>query len=433
MLAALGEYISDFTTSIDHGKLFQEAAKLLGIRSSPDFSSDALTVQKSLIAKSLFAKIKTDIFNIFEKSEKFKDLTSGEFSELGALSQKLWEHQADISAQFKLELASNYKSVVGKSLPPKILNELTGIVASQNLAMLHFGQDVVAITANRYLESFSPDNYLPSDLTEDFFAQPKGFIVGSVKSDRFVVDGRGVAVFSGPGADYIDVGLQPKVNAGSGDDNVVINISDAVYFGSVNGGPGIDTLMLTGGGVDGSFADLSYGYAGALGLEHARETLVVGFENVSGTSGGDTISGNTGANVLKGQKGADYIRGFGGRDALIGGLGIDYLVGGTGADKFVFTNSTEGGDKITDFELADVFQFEGSAFNLGTYHGTLKAANFIARTTGHAAGDANDYFIFDKKLDQLWFDDDGKGAHKAVMIADLTNNFNLTAGDILIV
>ncbi len=147
----------------------------------------------------------------------------------------------------------------------------------------------------------------------------------------------------------------------------------------------------------------------------------------------DIVSGNDGSDVLSGFGGNDVLTGDTGNDRLNGGAGKDSLNGGAGADKFVYAASSESGDKIVGFDATDFFQFEGSKFGLGTYAGALKAANFIARTTGHAAGDANDYFIFDKKLDQLWFDDDGKGAHKAVMIADLTNNFNLTAGDILIV
>ncbi len=35
-----------------------------------------------------------------------------------------------------------------------------------------------------------------------------------------------------------------------------------------------------------------------------------------------------------------------------------------------------------------------------------------------------------RKLDQLWFDSDGEGTHKAVMIADSTNDFKSTAAQI---
>jgi Ca2+-binding RTX toxin-like protein len=167
---------------------------------------------------------------------------------------------------------------------------------------------------------------------------------------------------------------------------------------------------------------------------HARaETAVMNPMVFSGTKASDKWTGGSLADLISGYAGNDVLSGSSGNDRLSGGAGNDSLNGGAGADKFIYIAKSEGGDKIVSFETADVFQFEGSAFKLGSYHGTLKAANFISRASGHAAGDANDYFIFDKKLDQLWFDDDGKGAHKALMIADLDTNFNLTASDILIV
>jgi Ca2+-binding RTX toxin-like protein len=161
-------------------------------------------------------------------------------------------------------------------------------------------------------------------------------------------------------------------------------------------------------------------------------------DRLDGGAGDDELDAWAGNDELVGGAGKDVISGGTGNDRLTGGLGADKLIGGADglaqdSDRYIYLNKLEGMDTIFIFDATDFFQFEGSAFKLGTYSGTLKAANFVSRASGHTAGDANDFFIFDKKLDQLWFDDDGKGAHKAVMIADLSNDFNLTVNDILIV
>jgi serralysin len=167
------------------------------------------------------------------------------------------------------------------------------------------------------------------------------------------------------------------------------------------------------------------------GVEEIRATKFRDF--VAGNASANKLEGQEGNDILLGNGGADSIFGQNGSDRLTGGRGADYLSGGAGVDRFIYNFANEGGDTIEDFGSADFFQFEGSAFGLGSYAGTLKAANFVSRASGHAAGDANDRFIFDRAKDQLWFDPDGTGRKAAVMIADLDTNFNLTASDILIV
>jgi hypothetical protein len=151
-----------------------------------------------------------------------------------------------------------------------------------------------------------------------------------------------------------------------------------------------------------------------------------------GGSRADTISGGDGNDKLYGRSGHDKIAGGSGNDLLKGGFGKDTLSGGSGADEFHYGSSKEGGDTITFFGEVDVLVFEGSVFKLKTYEGTLKSTNFESRTSGHKADDANDYFIFDQKTNQLWFDSNGNGAGGDTMIAQL-NDIKLASSDIVII
>ena len=76
--------------------------------------------------------------------------------------------------------------------------------------------------------------------------------------------------------------------------------------------------------------------------------------------------------------------------------------------------------------------FDNAGFT-GLKDGVLKQKFFISHAT-NMADTLNQYFIFRTGDDTLWYDQDGKGTtHAAVMIADLTNNFDLKAADILII
>jgi hypothetical protein len=55
------------------------------------------------------------------------------------------------------------------------------------------------------------------------------------------------------------------------------------------------------------------------------------------------------------------------------------------------------------------------------------------RGTDNLAGDANDRFIFRTTDKTLWFDADGSGTGRAVMLADLQATAVVTAADILLV
>jgi Ca2+-binding RTX toxin-like protein len=146
----------------------------------------------------------------------------------------------------------------------------------------------------------------------------------------------------------------------------------------------------------------------------------------------DTLRGGTGRDELYGGDGADRLFGEAGTDKLYGGRGSDSLNGGKGVDRYLFETANEGPDVIAKFEKGEKIVVDGEAFGFGTLSGKLAKKHFKSGTT-KKAGDSNDFFIFRVTDDTLWFDKDGKGGKPAVELVELTNNFDLAAGDILLV
>jgi uncharacterized protein YkwD len=168
------------------------------------------------------------------------------------------------------------------------------------------------------------------------------------------------------------------------------------------------------------------------GATHAR---LLGNETISatGNSASNYIYGNNGGNTLSGKDGNDKIYGGSGSDTLMGGRGADYLSGASGSDKYKYYNVDEAGDTISSFTSADAFVFEGSAFGLGSYAGTLKSSNFCSGT-GRSAKDTSDRFIFCTTDDALWFDSNGSAAGGTIVkIADIVADASVTYLDIIII
>ncbi len=163
-------------------------------------------------------------------------------------------------------------------------------------------------------------------------------------------------------------------------------------------------------------------------------TLIASMENLTllGTAAING-TGNGLANVITGNAGKNILNGATGIDTLVGGLGIDTLIGGdVGQDRFRFNALAEGGDVIQAFDAADFIQLKATAF-LGLTN-LNKAANFVSRAADHNALDANDRLIFQQSDDTLWYDSNGSNLGGTIIkIADLSNNFNMTAADILMV
>jgi serralysin len=128
------------------------------------------------------------------------------------------------------------------------------------------------------------------------------------------------------------------------------------------------------------------------------EDIVLGFENVTGGSGGDWIFGNSAANKLFGDNGNDILAGYGGNDiisggdggdGLSGGAGADQLSGGSGQDDFAYTALTDSGagfakrDRISDFTDGDdliFLQFDSNTKVAGHQNFTFVSGDFAVFT-----------------------------------------------------
>jgi Ca2+-binding RTX toxin-like protein len=138
----------------------------------------------------------------------------------------------------------------------------------------------------------------------------------------------------------------------------------------------------------------------------------------------DWINAGAGNDTANGGQGDDY---------LIGGAGVDDLTGGLGADAFVYYDSTEGQDVITDFTTAsDCLAFRGNTsggsnfFNFAPGSSLTLGSNFI--TSGASATNAVPTFIYFGGV--LSYDADGSGGGAAVNIATFTGSPTIAASDI---
>ncbi|KRA60098.1 hypothetical protein ASD79_07600 [Caulobacter sp. Root655] len=132
-------------------------------------------------------------------------------------------------------------------------------------------------------------------------------LTGSAFADSLSGDAGANLLIGGAGDDRLDGGL--------GDD-------------TLDGGEGIDTV---------SFATATRGIDIDLRLTTRQATgagsdLILGVENLVGSSRNDSLTGTDGANHLSGGDGLDLLHGQGGDDRLDGGDGWDLLDGGAGND-----------------------------------------------------------------------------------------------------
>lgn len=198
------------------------------------------------------------------------------------------------------------------------------------------------------------------------------------------------------------------------------------------------------------------GYAATTGdTQQTYAYVLKGNDTIKGSSGADTIIGYGGNDMLYGNAGADKLYGYAGADTLYGGIGNDTLIGAIGADKliggggkdiliggtesdiFIF-NAPLGStniDTIKDYtKIDDSIRLENSIFTKLSTTGVLNAANF---KVGTAAGDTNDYIIYDNTTGKLYYDADGNGGGAKVLVANVfssgTSPASLSAGEFVVI
>lgn len=165
-----------------------------------------------------------------------------------------------------------------------------------------------------------------------------------------------------------------------------------------------------------------------------RDTLLgsVANDELRGLGGADSLSGGAGSDLLIGGGSSDHILGGTGNDRLSGGTGRDVMTGGTGADSFIFDSrlSSANADTINDYSVvSDTIRLENSVFT------KLKVGKLApsAFWTGSKAHDPSDRIVYDSSKGELYYDADGTGSSKQVLIASLAANLAMTSKEFLVV
>jgi serralysin len=223
-------------------------------------------------------------------------------------------------------------------------------------------------------------------------------------------------------------------------DTLTGNVFDNMLEGGLgadkfDGGMGLDLV---------SYANAEAGVTAnllkpALNSGEAFKDTYKNIEGLVGSEHNDTLTGNALANGITGGPGDDIIAGNG---------GIDILNGGPGGDTFLFNATKDGGgntgDLIVDFvsgedhigvlrkgfkiaaTLSDS-DFESHYFVSGDGSAPVTASNptgvLPLDETGHGQ------FLFNESTSQLWWDEDGIGAKKALLLATFINNAQVLAND----
>lgn len=190
-------------------------------------------------------------------------------------------------------------------------------------------------------------------------------VTGSKFNDIFVIEA-GDTEFGG---------AAHTIEGGAGNDTFRFANEDDLAEAAVFGGTGSDTIVLTGTistVTDDDFDEVYFVEslqltAGTNSVTLGLHSSSAGLATVTGGTGVDTINadGSLVATKLDGGNGADVITGSDFADTITGGAGADNLTGGTGADVFIV--SSEGGDTIQDFSVADGDVLDLSAL---TFDGT---------------------------------------------------------------
>ncbi|MEB3042577.1 metal-binding protein [Rhizobium mulingense] len=260
-------------------------------------------------------------------------------------------------------------------------------------------------------------------------------IIGGGNGNDILIGGAGNDLIIGGGVPWPGSVEQPQliaIDAGDGDDSIIVERYDPLISGTVDGGAGIDTLQssslegltiknievlqtspytVTGSSAQfesfdkiiGStdpfsefFASLAVTDSAHLDLSDEladRRANIWGWNNPSGvdvkTGDGDDIFEGSGVNdIFDGSGGNDFLAGEDGNDKLTGGDGDDQIDGGNGIDTAVFagnfaeyslsidnfdnvvTSALEGTDTLRDVEFA---QFADGVYNFDTKTFTLNS------------------------------------------------------------
>jgi Ca2+-binding RTX toxin-like protein len=212
-------------------------------------------------------------------------------------------------------------------------------------------------------------------------------IHGGAYNVKVVNDGRiegGVAaIFTAEGNDRITNHGKLIGDVTLGDGKDVFDTRGGIVKGTVDGGDGDDTYLVSNAALDINESFLQGG------TDTVKSTVSyeinTAIENITLLGKGDiNATASDVGNILRGNKGDNILRGLGGMDMLIGGKGNDRLFGGELGDEFVFKTG-DGRDVIADFHA-----MEGDVIDLA---GMDAIKNFKDLVNHHLDVSGNDLLI----------------------------------------
>ncbi len=236
-------------------------------------------------------------------------------------------------------------------------------------------------------------------------------LIGSRFADTLIGDAGSNVLDGGSGSDVM--------KGGKGDDIYLVNA--AADVADESGGGGRDLVE----------SSVSFSLADSKHAKGAIEAVLLtgsGRIKATGSSRADALGGNSGANTLSGGAGSDTLTGGGGKDAL---------TGGSGRDAFVFLQKpvASSADTIKDFvHHSDRLWLDDAVMHgVGASGHALASGAFYRHSGATRAHDASDRIVYDSHAGRLYYDEDGKGGHAAVLLATLSGHPKLDASDFLII
>lgn len=171
-------------------------------------------------------------------------------------------------------------------------------------------------------------------------------------------------------------------------------------------------------------------YDGAWKLQ-GSDVATLGADGVTKTLSYDA-AGKLVSTSLAGTDRAETLTGSNGTTYFHGGLGGDTLVGGSGADYFHLDAMPAQGDVVTirSFQTAaDKIVLDHTAFGALGSVGGLSASAF---EVGTKATSDTTRLIYDQAKGDLYYDDDGNGAHAPILLAHIGADAVLKASNFLV-
>ena len=250
------------------------------------------------------------------------------------------------------------------------------------------------------------------------------YLIGGLGNDSLIGGSGTDTLIGGSGTDTLSGGAGTDLLYGdSGADSLVGGDGFDTLIGgdgadSLNGGAGIDTV---------SYAASIFAVTvkvnattGNTGGDAAGDALFF-IENLIGSDFSDSLTGNASANNLTGGAGNDTLTGLAAKDTLTGGAGADW---------FWYKATTEGGDTITDFSVADADRLVFTTSAFGGIIAVIDGTNFFASTNGAPSG-TTAQFLYNTSSGLLSFDSNGSTAGGNVAIATLTGTPVISASSFL--